>query len=163
MILTTFYKENGEITVNLESSLEVRQSTVDARNESWIDGSFSSEKYYMDNNTAVEKPPKPDKYSIFNYATKEWEYPVNYLSTVKANTQSLVNVVAGEKITSKYPEYKQRNILASNDTEFITATWDWINSIRNLSNTTNDAINNAQNVQEIENIYQHFLSNLTEL
>ena len=71
-----------------------------------------------------------------------------------------VNTKSGEVISNKYPDYTQRNILASNDQSLINNVWSWINSIRNLSNVTNESINNSTNSKTIYDIYQSFLTTI---
>jgi hypothetical protein len=166
MIYTTFYNKNGMITSNLQASEYVSNAAIlnelELGNKS-INGHYNKNEYYIENNTPVEIPLKPDHYSIFNYETKEWEYPNDYLDKIKSNMVSSVNSYASEKILSRYPDYLQRNILASGDADLITEAWDYINSIRDLSNSANDTISSAQDTQEIEAIYQDYLTQLMEL
>jgi hypothetical protein len=76
---------------------------------------------------------------------------------------SSVNSAASEKILSRYSDHAQRNILASGDTDLIAEAWDYINPIRDLSNSANDQISSAQDTQQIEAIYQDYLTQLMEL
>jgi len=41
-------------------------------NETYIDGSYDDTKYYISLGIPIEIPPKPSKYSIFDYTTKQW-------------------------------------------------------------------------------------------
>lgn len=40
--------------------------------ENYLEGSINDSMYYIENDLAVAIPPKPNDYSIFNFATKLW-------------------------------------------------------------------------------------------
>ena len=43
--------------------------------EDWIEGAYPDDKFYVDAFAPVAMPPKPTKYHVFNYTTKQWEDP----------------------------------------------------------------------------------------
>jgi antitoxin component of RelBE/YafQ-DinJ toxin-antitoxin module len=89
----------------------------------------------------------------------------------KAEAVAAINQMAGERILAKYPVYKQLNMTAraaellpliisperlpldtvinSPELDNIKTAWEWINSIRDMSNNTNTAIMKAKNVADI--------------
>ena len=67
MIYTIYSDNTGEIlravqTDNIDSQLQL--------NESYVNGSIDSSVYYIENNVAVEIPPKTSPYAVFNFTTK---------------------------------------------------------------------------------------------
>lgn len=40
--------------------------------ESFIEGEFDDVSYYIENDAAVQIPPQPSQYSVFDFATKQW-------------------------------------------------------------------------------------------
>lgn len=67
-----------------------------------------------------------------------------------------VNVKTGDVIVAVYPDYTQRNILASGDTALITSTWNWINSKRAIANTAKTNITNATTSKIVYDTYYDF-------
>lgn len=68
----TVYVSSGEI-VRLLDCDNIEQQL--AAGESYLDGWFLDTKYYVDQGQAVQLPPKPSEYHVFNYATKQWVDP----------------------------------------------------------------------------------------
>jgi hypothetical protein len=69
MIYTIYFTQTGQIlrtvqTDNIQSQLQV--------GENYLESSIDSLNYYIENNLPVEIPPKPSKYSVFDFATKQW-------------------------------------------------------------------------------------------
>ena len=79
------------------------------------------------------------------------------LSTHKQEAISEINVLAGDKITALYPLYKQLNVARTADAQVM---YDWIDSIRLLSNTTNDGIALAETVAAIRSLEHQFSEQL---
>jgi hypothetical protein len=65
----SIYINNGKI-VKLIDCNNIEQQLSDG--ELYIDGWFNDSEYYIKDNQAIQMPPKPDQYSVFNYATKQW-------------------------------------------------------------------------------------------
>ena len=79
------------------------------------------------------------------------------LSTHKQEAITEINTLAGDKITALYPLYKQLNIARTANAQVM---YDWIDSIRLLSNTTNDGIASAETVSEIRTLEHQFSEQL---
>jgi hypothetical protein len=82
------------------------------------------------------------------------------LSTQKQEAITAVNTLAGDKITALYPLYKQLNVARTVDAQVM---YDWIDSIRLLSNTANDGIVLAETVSEIRVLESQFATQLNLL
>jgi hypothetical protein len=82
------------------------------------------------------------------------------LGTHKQEAITAVNALAGDKITALYPIYKQLNVARTVDAQVM---YDWIDSIRLLSNTTNDGIALAETVAEIRALESSFAEQLNLL
>jgi hypothetical protein len=65
----SIYINNGKI-VKLIDCNNIEQQLSDG--ELYIDGWFNDSEYYIEDNQAIQMPPKPDQYSVFNYTTKQW-------------------------------------------------------------------------------------------
>jgi hypothetical protein len=93
----------------------------------------------------------------------------------KDEATSNINALAGEKILTRYPQYKQANMTAravelqslnqvgSIEWLAIQAAWDWVKIIRTASNTANSAIVTAATVSEIRLIENNFVTQLQTL
>jgi hypothetical protein len=68
----SIYISSGEI-VRLLDCDNIEQQLADG--ESYLDGWFLDSQYYVDQDEAVQMPPKPSQYCVFNYATKQWIDP----------------------------------------------------------------------------------------
>lgn len=79
------------------------------------------------------------------------------LSTHKQEAITEINTLAGDKITALYPLYKQLNVARTADAQVMYA---WIDSIRLLSNATNDGIALAETVSEIRALESQFSEQL---
>ena len=71
-MMYTIYTPNGQVTKvvgcdNIQEQL--------APNESYIQGDYPDNQYYIQNNNPVELPVKPNEYCVFNYDTKQWVDP----------------------------------------------------------------------------------------
>jgi hypothetical protein len=69
MIYTIYLNDTGEIlktiqTDNIDSQIQ--------SGESYVEGSIDSSFYYIEDNVAVEIPPKTSPYAVFNFTTKQW-------------------------------------------------------------------------------------------
>jgi hypothetical protein len=65
----SIYTNNGKI-IKLVDCNNIEQQLSDG--ELYIDGWFNDSEYYIEDNQAIQMPPKPDQYSVFNYTTKQW-------------------------------------------------------------------------------------------
>jgi hypothetical protein len=68
----SIYISSGEI-VRLLDCDNIEQQIADG--ESYLDGWFLDNQYYVDQDEAVQMPPKPTQYCVFNYTTKQWFDP----------------------------------------------------------------------------------------
>jgi hypothetical protein len=71
-MMYTVYTPNGQITKvvgcdNIQEQL--------APNESYIEGDYPDNQYYIQSGAPVSMPPKPNQYCIFDYVTKQWVDP----------------------------------------------------------------------------------------
>lgn len=69
MIYTIYNQTTGQISKIVQTNEIELQLQED---ESYIEGSFNDEKYYINNSEPVEISEKPSPYSEFNYTTKQW-------------------------------------------------------------------------------------------
>jgi len=65
----SIYINNGKIVKLLDCN-NIEQQLSDG--ELYIDGWFNDSEYYIEDSQAIQMPPKPDQYSVFNYTTKQW-------------------------------------------------------------------------------------------
>jgi hypothetical protein len=65
----SIYTNNGKI-VRLLDCNNIEQQLSEG--ESYLDDWFNDSEYYVEDGQAVQMPPKPDQYSVFNYTTKQW-------------------------------------------------------------------------------------------
>lgn len=85
--------------------------------------------------------------------------PINFtkdLNLLKDDYITKVNNKTGEVILKTYPDYLQRNILASGDSELIKSTWEWIDGKRGIANVAKDKITNSGNSKLIYETYKEF-------
>jgi hypothetical protein len=68
----TVYVSSGKI-VRLLDCDNIEQQLADG--ESYLEGWFLDSQYYVDQDEAVEMPPIPSEYCVFDYATKQWVDP----------------------------------------------------------------------------------------
>jgi hypothetical protein len=68
----TVYISSGKI-VRLLDCDNIEQQL--AAGESYLDGWFSDTEYYVAQGQAVQMPPKPSEYCVFDYTTKQWVDP----------------------------------------------------------------------------------------
>lgn len=97
------------------------------------------------------------------------------LIKIKNERLGLINGIAGEKILGKYPDWKQRNMTArfiqlmtlsqleSQEAIDLKLAWEWIGSIRALSNIASNDVNNATNAQEIDLAMSSYTTNLSAI
>lgn len=65
----SIYIDNGKI-VRLLDCGNIEQQLSEG--ESYLEDWFNDSEYYVEDGQAVQMPPKPDQYSVFNYTTKQW-------------------------------------------------------------------------------------------
>jgi hypothetical protein len=140
------YLEEGESIVDLDISLETNVSDC-----------------YIQDNTLVKIPDKPDLYSEFNWLTKQWELPIGYIEVARTDYKTIINNMAGDKILSNYPTYRQTNY---NREPAAPATLEmnlWIDDIRAESNIATSSIDLATDLATIEGIVDGFKAYLASL
>jgi hypothetical protein len=75
MNYTVYDPTTGKILLCF-TSLDAELTKQNLQDRSWIQGNYSSQEYYIDNNTPVAKPNTPDQPGQvfdFDYATKSWQ------------------------------------------------------------------------------------------
>ena len=160
MLQTTFYDTTGKIVSLLESSEEVRLSTAETLQCSYIDGLYSGDDYYIADGQAIAKEPKPSPYHIFDYTSKTWILDTFSLDYMKSSCILTVNSLSSDKITARYPIYKQLNNIGTSEYDAMRS---YIDNIRNLSNIANDSINLATTIEECKDILQTFIQNTEQV
>lgn len=68
----SIYISSGEI-VRLLDCDNIEEQLADG--ECYLEGWFLDSEFYVDQNQAVQMPPKPNQYCVFNYITKQWFDP----------------------------------------------------------------------------------------
>jgi len=101
--------------------------------------------------------------------------PVIALAEQKTLAVTEINKLAGAKILTLYPQYRQANLTAravelqslgevgSPEWLVIQAIWEWIKSIRTASNTANNAVNLATDSIGIQGVIAGFKAELIAL
>ena len=70
----TFYSpDTGIVTTIVNCSEEVLANILLTFADNYIEGEYLKELYYFQNDIPIRIPDAPDKNSVFNYITKEWE------------------------------------------------------------------------------------------
>lgn len=154
-IVKSFQGPEGYDLLQLEDGWDIYRS------DTYIDcGTHYIDIYYKE---PVELPVKPNQYSEFNWETKQWEDPLAFLDTAKTDYKVEVNKLAGGKILSNYPTYRQMNY---NRDPTAQATIDmnlWIDEIRAESNVATSSIDSATDLATIEGIVESFTAYLASL
>jgi hypothetical protein len=119
--------------------------------------------YYIENKLPIKIPEKPNFYNEFNWTTKEWEFPTNYLEIAKKDYKSIVNTFAGEKIIEKYPTYRQINYNREPTAQTTIEMNLWVDGVRAESNIATSAIGSATDLATIEGIVDGFKAYLAGL
>lgn len=140
--------------------VDVIDSAIDLQlqeKEFYIEGYVDS-SYYIDISTLepIKIPLQPNQYAEFNWETKQWENPIGFLDTAKNDYKLDINRLAGDKILSQYPTYRQINY---NRDPTAQATIDmnlWIDGIRAESNIATSSIDLATDLATIEGIVEGF-------
>lgn len=158
-----YEKATGRIksTVSYENESDINLNELTSN--SYIEGTLTLSELrnsYIKNGEIKTMPEKPSYLHEFDYNLEQWVEPLGYLATLITDFTAQVNQRASDVILGKYPIYKQLNNIGTDD---YTPMNNWINSIRDLSNSANDTISSAQDTQEIEAIYQDYLTQLMEL
>lgn len=69
MIYTIYDSTTGQI-LRVVTTNEIDSQV--GQGESFIEGEFDDVSYYIENDSAVQIPPQPSQYSIFDFTTKQW-------------------------------------------------------------------------------------------
>ena len=78
MMYTIYNEATGQILFTINSE------AVDMINESYIEGNYNDQEYYIENGVAMNKPPRPDENYNWNVNSKVWELDIN-LTRIKRN------------------------------------------------------------------------------
>lgn len=65
---------------------------------------------YFNGSEFIVKPEQPSRHHVWNLETGEWLEPENYVDILKSESLLLINTLAGKKITTKLPLWKQSNL-----------------------------------------------------
>jgi len=101
---------------------------------------------YIDIILAGASSTAPSKYATWDANTKTWQDPANIVDLTKADTIIDINTLAGDKITSKYPIYRQINIARTTEAE---AMYVWIDSVRAAAQAAKTEIGAATSIADI--------------
>ena len=69
MIYTIYDSTTGQI-LRVVNTKEIDSQI--GQGESFIEGEFDDVSYYIENDAAVQIPPQPSQYSVFDFTTKQW-------------------------------------------------------------------------------------------
>lgn len=69
MIYTIYDSTTGQI-LRVVNTNEIDSQV--GQGESFIEGEFDDVSYYIENDAAVQIPPQPSQYSVFDFTTKQW-------------------------------------------------------------------------------------------
>jgi len=69
MIYTIYDSTTGQI-LRVVNTNEIDSQI--GQGESFIEGEFDDVSYYIENDAAVQIPPQPSQYSVFDFTTKQW-------------------------------------------------------------------------------------------
>ena len=69
MTYTIYSQKTGQI-LRIVQTNDIESQLQDG--ESYLEGSIDDSAYYIENGSAVEIPPQPNQYSIFDFVTKQW-------------------------------------------------------------------------------------------
>jgi hypothetical protein len=160
--MASFYDNLGCIVYSVDTDPILLEALIEKyTNEgfSYITSTLSPAEYYIENGEGVKKPTRPSILHDFDYLTKSWELPIDSIEVSRKYYKEFINELTGSKILAKYPDYTQRNILASGDTSFIESAWSWINLVRELSNSKSAEIDSATS-EAIVSIFEEFKASL---
>lgn len=178
------YDTKGEILRNVEMPEELISHQV-VEGQSYKIVEELVQDYFIDIETEelIKFPEKPSNYHQFNWTTKSWELIDSTHSQLKIDVKARLNEITSLKILARFPETKQRNMLArqleltiaqsiskrplthDENTEFnsMLDEWNWVKQVRDSSNIATAAIDSATTAEEIETIYQNYLTDLENL
>ena len=130
-----------------------------------VEDMFDTSTSYIDVLTKeiVNFPARVNRYQEFNWADKQWEYPVGYLELAKEDAKTEVNKVAGFAILTKYPTYRQINYNREPDSPTTIEMNLWIDGVRAESNIATSSIDSATDLAAIEGIVDGFKAYLESL
>jgi len=161
MIITLIDKE----TLNIKQWVDLGNDTFEKYAEYYtdvgvIEGKYTSDKHFI---------------TVVNGVYVVNEIPPPTLSEKLPEYKANINSLAGEKILSVYPDYKQRNMTAryielltlnqldSAEALGLKASWNWINDIRRRSNVASIGIDNASNEADCLTIVDNFSQEIANL
>ena len=72
MIVTIYNSQTGEISAVISSGSRQMIDLNVKDSESWIEGEYAPESFYIDSGKPVEFPSKPSYPCNFDYTTKSW-------------------------------------------------------------------------------------------
>lgn len=93
MKYTIYREDNGEITHTLDlDDYDTLLANIDEGFD-FIPGRYLSDEFYIENDVAVQMPPRPGDWAVFDYNAKVWLDPrtdserTNELNQIRANTR----------------------------------------------------------------------------
>jgi len=69
MIYTIYDSTTGQI-LRVVNTNEIDSQI--GQGESFIEGEFNDVSYYIENDAAIQIPPQPSQYSVFDFTAKQW-------------------------------------------------------------------------------------------
>lgn len=85
----TFYNQTtGIISYSINCSEEVFNNILAETTDSYLEGDFPKEFFYIENAKAIAIPEKPSIDYIFNYGTKVWELDLQIAETRVKNIRN---------------------------------------------------------------------------
>lgn len=91
MQMTIYDLTTGQILRRVSIANPADVSLQYGDDEGVIEGHFDALLYYVENDEAVAKPPKPNDFSIFDMTTKTWIEDENVLLSAKFSAQDTLN------------------------------------------------------------------------
>jgi hypothetical protein len=73
MVITVYEITTGKI-IKVVISNDITYS-FNPDTQSYLEGSFDGNKYYIQDSQPIEIPPAPNEYCVFDYDTKQWVDP----------------------------------------------------------------------------------------
>lgn len=75
MNITIFDIYTGQILRVTSIPVGMASIQLTGPDEDWLEGHWPDDRFYVENFTAVEMPPRPSEHHQFNYTTKQWVDP----------------------------------------------------------------------------------------
>lgn len=105
---------------------------------------------YIDG-VVVARPPRPFPWHAYNWIDNEWVFDDNSVDDLRDSYIDLVNGIAAEKITGKYPIHKQMNNIGTPEYDEMR---EWIDNIRFIASSAKIQIKELTSKEEMDKIYE---------